>query len=274
MKKDLKYAELETLRLSQTELWFLLLQFGPGVVLGFKDPTQGLLAKEINELGNQCFNSLHQRNLVQGIYPNQLRMDPKVSELIKGIHRPLHTVVCAAQQEPTAPTIVCAYHYTVHSIILLQEIGARMYNVSKTRSWGAIRQFLIAPFKDELPNADQGAPYRVSIEKLDVLRNSLAHGDNNSAQILLKDSGLESEDLTALLSALKNSQLKMSLLVFYHRQDPERQITKGFSVLAHERRIWLLELVGTQSDVASIRTISRGKLVERIRNILPRMETA
>lgn len=243
-------------------------------MLGFKDPVQGLVIEDMIKQSDFAFKGLVERGLIRGNRPDQFEIAPAVSKLVVGIHQPIHTVVCGIQREPTEPTTVCAYHYKFDSIVVLQELEKTKYKISKAESWDAIKQSLISPLGNKSSSVDDGTLMRISRSRLEEATLLVKDRKMNKAESLFHHADLDHKTITDFLTALGRAQVRMSMMVFYHRQSPQRQITKGFSVIAMTPRIWLLEQLGSQLDIVNVRQISKEKLEKRIENILPRLGAA
>ena len=110
------------------DLWLLFSRLGPSTVIGFKDPTRGMLSKEIYEVRSKAYHNLLSKELIQGA-KESFSIDENLLELIKSIIFP-NKVIIVTSQSDNKSVVVDNYYFSKKLIVNLMTSDLENYQIS------------------------------------------------------------------------------------------------------------------------------------------------
>jgi len=255
--------------LSSQELWCLLSQFAPGVVLGFEDPTRGLLASEVRRLSEQALQRLLARGYVRRVSDQEIALDEVVAGMAQALVRPRHTVLATLQTQSADPVLL-SYHYGPGLVVELAAPEPGSCRLSALPG----REDVLRRLRSLVPDGEYLArrPQRFELPEASLreARRLLAAGQADEASGKLRENGLQEDHLQALLPALQFPVYNLAVAVVADRDKPREQSVRGFAVLAGERDLWLMRPHGDQdAPVVELCATCSGALYDLIVQVLP-----
>jgi len=221
----------QELQLTKMEFWFLLTQFSPCSILGFPNPTQGLLTKDIDKIYNDCLQQLSQRDLIRILSENELAIETSAASLFEELVHPKQTLLVTIKNKDE-----CEVHYfdfCHHSIIHRYEESSGNYKLIVCNNQKEIVNLIIGSKRKALKKE---VIRTVKIPKEEYER--LAKAIEN------KDAAYGSSSLDQELNFdLWNPDENIALTLVQRADQNQGVREKGFGVLFANNKAWVLEMV-------------------------------
>jgi hypothetical protein len=234
----------EKLHLSKYELWFLFSLVAPAGIVGFRNPVSGMLTEDMFPLAQEASFSLLDKGLIY-VDAGKITIEDGVEQLIRGLAKPDLSILVGSKVSNAPNEIVRSFNFDRGRIILLEELVDRTYVISNLDTKEEMLDIFTEPFVGKIFWApDNTNPILVTEEKIVELQNLIsAFANADEIQNILKNIEGDEQSKNHFLATLQNPILRCSCLGFTNRNDPRTNDVQGFSFIAGERYIWLLELV-------------------------------
>lgn len=227
------------INLSTPELWLLLSQFGPAVVLGIEDPYLGWLADEVKDAHQKAAQSLLERGLAQPVDSGTIDVDDDLLALTEIIAHPQHTAIL--QVSSRAGDGAQRYFYLSDTRAVERiDVEDGKQQLNSIPADGALVKCLADLMRSGPPRVGRGMAFSLPEETLFKAAEFAAQGDENAIDEALTASGLTDSNAAALKLALTHPMANASLAVIINIGKPEVQHVSGFGILESEQDLWLL----------------------------------
>jgi hypothetical protein len=225
--------------LNTGEFWFLLQQFGTGIVLGLKNPYLGWLIEEIEDANRTALRSLVDRDIVRVISKNQIEIDDMLASIIKTCLHPQQTVISQFQDSKG----VDKQHYIYFGNNLIVEHiefkrGQHFLTAIKDRY--ALLAHLSEVLRLSSEVASRGKKFRLPEQVLFESRSLCSQGQARKALNYLKKEKLSEVNAALLARALTNPVANSAFAAIRNQDQPQIQNVKGFALLEGENDFWIM----------------------------------
>ena len=260
---------ISQLHLSRYELWFLLSHTTPATVVGFRNPTAGLLVEDTFPLIQEASFSLLNKDLIYVDVNNQIKIRDNLGTLLHTITTPQHTVLIAFQLNDDKKEKVRSFNFDGIHTTFLKELTDGSYNISQLESKEDLLSQVTEPFSDKVFRAPDTKPLHFLQDDI-VLAQQLFEGSkvDEAKNYLDKARGEESSKLH-LLETLQNPSIRFSLIGFMERNNPQKNYINGFSIVAGERYVWLFEIIDEKEKIVRVSKIALKDMNEKIISMMP-----
>lgn len=251
---------------TDNEFWFLLTLFAPSLVIGFCDPTKGMLREEILELRQKVSDKLSERKIIQREKNKIYITDPLHSYCWQMTHA--ERVLLISLKNKNGPTTTLAIYPSSDQFV-----------VSTTRKGSADIEVFFASegeiFKRifGMKGAGREEPLVESVglnieqEKITQAHRLIRDGDIESAARLANNSD-QTELWQSYLNTIKEPEITCAIIAFTNCQSSTDMHTKGFSFLTDKENCWIVEPNNEDQRIASIRNSTKQAVQQRIRIFL------
>ena len=253
---------------SQNELWLLLTHFSPSVIVGFQDPTTGLLVDEIDQLRENARKRLIDRGLIHSAKDDGFSIDASIRDQMKLITNPEHSVLAGIQTAKNG-LVVHSYHYGQKTIVHLVENGEGQYQIEIVDDCKAIVIILMEFYQTSIFLVDHSNPFYLPEKSIEEIRSLCAVGKLQEAHQTLEKVSSGEIVPKEFFSVLHTPTVNMSLVIFTDRHKKERTQVKGFAVLANDHSLWILEPTDEKDNLVRITRATKADLEQKIDTSLP-----
>ncbi len=244
-------------QLTKYELWYLISLTPQTTVIGFRNPTAGMLMEEIFPLIQDASFSLLDRDLIFMDTNNNMRVKEGLDRLIDSLTSALHTILivfCFANEKKET---IRSFNFREGYSTMLEETENGHYQLTELSKEEMFSLFT-EPFSDKVfwpPDTD---PLYFSQEDISLMQGS----ESKSPIHDIEESKLN------FLETLQNPLLRFSCMIFWERNNFKNNTIDGFSVIAGSRYLWILEVVDDTKKVVCASKNSMKDFNQRIRSLI------
>ena len=254
--------------LSAEELWFIAQNIGPGIMIGFKDPTEGLLTTQKKELVELAKISLTEKQIITEVDDAHYIIDDEVGESVRGLLNPKHTLLTGFVDN-LSNVHVCSFNFVDEKIFVLDEVNTGEYKLHWNFDRGEISRELLENLGQKIFMYKEDVSFNASETTISAARELISKNDLKGAQALFMGQNIQESYINSFLDAQQNLQKSFSFVLFKNRNNPDRSKVNGFAVLISKMNLWILELVNEQEKISKVRQISKQQLIKRFATLLP-----
>lgn len=255
--------------LSKYELWFLLSQKPSTVVIGFQNPMLGMLTEDMFPLIQEASFSLLDRDLIFADSNNQIEVKDVLGSLIHALTVPQHTILVAFRLNNDIKEMVRSFNFENNYTALLEEIGDGSYALRKIESKKNLLSLVTEPFSNKIFWSPDTDPLLFSEEEITLMQKSIEASSTDEARIHLETARGDEQSKIHLLETLQKPSVRFSLVGFMDRNDLRKNYVNGFSIIAGDRYIWLLEIVDESEKLVRVSKITLKDLNKKLSSIIP-----
>lgn len=227
------------IHLSSEELWFLLSQFGPAVILGMENPYLGWLANEIEAAHKAALKSLVDRDLVRMVSKDEIALDETLATMVAACAQADHSLIVQRQRADGAGQR-SHVHFANGLIVEHQETEPGRHRLMAVRDRQALTDLLAIVLQSDSRAADEGESFDIAEQVLFEARDLCSQGHAQRAVALLVSRGLNDEMAAQLTKVLASPTASSSVVVLVNRAEAETQHVRGFAVLEGQHRMWIV----------------------------------
>ncbi len=253
--------------LSRFELWFLFHLSGEGIVLGFKDPTIGMLTEEISEKIVATKRNLLKHEIISDNDHGEIKIQPEIKEILKSILTSQHSVIVHQRIGNTNITTRTIF-FNFQSIVVLENIIGDNYRLTKFKNITDVKSLIMEYINDIVYMNKYHCDFNIQVDDLEQIRIILST-PNHFSDALNMPNTLKKKDLNLFRDTIQSQIYAASIIVYNNLQKHETKIPKGFSIIACDKYLWLLEIVDFKEKIARIYNVTKDQLANRIDLILP-----
>lgn len=218
--------------LSTDELWFLLNQFGPGTVVGLKNPYPGWLIEEIEDQMRAAINRLLERGMATLTSPETMDVDDTLYGWVQTMAHPEHTLIVTGSPERHI-------YYGETGLVEHTTLNEGTHNLRAIVGQEELLEILNGPLAQQ-SQAQGGQPFEIEEDVLMTAGRCAGQGDHAGMQAALDGTNLPEGARTELATALLQPAGNVSFSIICFQNDPERQQVRGFGLLEGGGRLWIM----------------------------------
>lgn len=251
------------------DLWFLLSCYAPSVIIGFEDPTRGLLASEVRLLRKQAYQSLVSRDFVRPVSDREIALDRAIATMIQVLAHPKHTLVISSERR-RAGSWFRSYHFGRGLVVELNAAEPGEYRLSALRDGKEVERRLLKLARLTQPQTSRSMTLQLPQALLGETRRLLSSGKIEPARRLLRENGADARWIEAFLPTLRSPVVNLALAALYNRHHPATQEARGFAVIGGKLDLWLLRIESDQPTSEVVVSAASPVLVTRlVRELIP-----
>ena len=228
------------MKISTTELWFLLNQFTPTFVLGIENPYSGWLVDEIENENKNAIKSLLSKGFADQLDDKTLDIDDTLYDMVKICAHPNHTVILQISL-PNNESQQLFYHFGENEIIEHTTDNNGEHNLQKVPSMDDFLSQIISSLNLDPEIVGDGQPIKLSENVLSKSIEFLSNQNDEAFETCLQDAGLNSIEISKLGNALRNPLANSSIAILLNQENPDSQQVRGFGMLQSNSDFWLLQ---------------------------------
>ena len=262
------------LELDEDELWFLLSQYGSGIIVGVQDPYHGRQVEEIRAANETAFQSLVQRGILQLASENEVFLAEWILSLLGVCHHPVHSLIVQYQVAggPLRRTFI---HYGENLIVKLCETKPYHYHLRVVPDQEALLDLFDEAICSDTNPLSGGREFRLTASALYKARELCIKGDLQRAEKMMTSAGLAEEQAHRLTRSLYKPVRNTSVIVIANRNTTETQHIRGFSILEGADDLWIMDPYEENGEeVITFISTNAEKVWARFLEILPRRSDA
>lgn len=263
-----------TLELDEDELWFLLSQYGSGIIVGMYDTYHGRRSEEIRAANETAFQSLVQRGILQLASENEVFLAEWIISLLGVCHHPDHSLIVQYQVagEYLRRTFI---HYGSNLIVELCETEPHKYHLRIVPDQEALLDLFDGFLCSDTNSMSGEREFRLTTSALFRARDLCSKGNLQGAEKALISEGFEEEQAQRLTRSLYKPVRNTSVIVIANRNTFNTQYVQGFSILEGPDNLWIMEPYEENGEeVIVFIPANMEKVRARFREILPRRSNA
>lgn len=260
---------LNSIELEGHELWFLLSQYGPGIIVGMGDPYQGWTKEQASRAGEDAFRSLLRRGILLPASEHEVFVPTPITKALQACHQAENTLIVQFQE--SAGSLVRRYFHFFDGVILeMAETANDRYQLRFVPSAAQLAEELSAPLRAESTAITSGHPLLLEADQFDRIRSLCADGAVEVATELLSEANVEAELAERLAADLARPVASGAFVAICSRQTPSGNEVAGFAILEGRNSIWILEPRGQGSPGEVQLTAADPQMVrDRFLKLLP-----
>lgn len=255
--------------LSQIELWFLLSQSEDATVIGFRNPMTGWLREDMFPLIQEATYSLISKKIINTDVNGEIKLHKSVEEIVQVLTNAHHTILVGNRLMNEKKETTRSFHFAGKLASLMEELPNESYLLKSIEETDEIQSLIIEPLSDKMfwaPDTDQ---FYLSQDDLLLLYKSVEDANFDDANEHLARGNGDDRSKTHFLDTLQRPVVRLSFVGFYDRNDPTRNRVDGFSMIAGERYLWVLEIVDDENKITRISKISMKDLNRKLNLLIP-----
>lgn len=251
------------------ELWYLISLLSPTTVIGFSNPTAGMLVEDLFPLIQEATFSLLDNGFIYADSNNQLRVRDKLGSLIHALAAPQHTYLIAFRLNNYQKELVRSFNFEGKHGVLLQELVDGSYLLQEIESKDHLLFLVTEPFSDKVFWAPDTEPLYFSQKEIEEIQQLADAEKMNEVKRNLEVAKGDEQSKIHLLETLRAPCIKYSYIRFMDRNNPQKHNVDGFAVLAGEHYVWILEIIDEAKKLVQVSKIMLKDLNKKFTSSIP-----
>jgi len=265
------YSSLE---LDEDELWFLLSEYGSGIIVGMYDIYHGRRSEEIRAANETAFQSLVQRGILQLASENEVFIAGWIISLLGACHHPDHSLIVQYKVVGESPRRAFI-HYGNNLVAELYETQTNKYHLRIVPDQEALLDLFDGVLCSDTNSLCGEREFRLTASTLFRARDLCFKGNLQGSEKALIAEGFEEEQAQRLTRSLYKPVRNASVIVIANRNTVNTQYVQGFSILEGSDNLWIMEPYKENGEeVIAFIPANMEKVRARFREILPRRSNA
>ena len=265
-KADTSRYDNHSTDVCKTELWFLLACFAPAALVGFPDPTRGLLAAEIAGLQSAALTSLQERKLLSLDVDGRVAIESTLTAQVETVARAVHTVHVMERHDKET---VRSYHYGPRGIVSLEADGAGSWRLASVADRQGIVERILSSLLSQVFFSGEQLSVCLASETLQKAKALHMQGQVGRSVQCLDQKGMPAADAGELVSDLQSPRRHIDIAILRDRDNPGTTKTRGLVILAGGVSLWLLETCDESGQSVIVSRVSKAVLQHRVASLLP-----
>lgn len=256
---------------SDFELWYLFSLMSPSAVIGFRNPVAGMLLEDMFPIVQEVSYSLLDRDLIYvDVVGGEIRIRDPLSLFIKAVAAPQHTILLGHKLEDSEKEKIRSINFRNNNIIVLDEHVNGLFRLDVVAS-NDVLSSILEPFVDRVFWAPDSDRFLIPQDDLVLIHDRVKAGAIDQAEAVLLSTTGDDRSKKHFLDTVQRAPVRFSLVAFLDRDKPRSKRVDGFSIVAGEQYIWLMEIVDEEQKVVSVSKISLKDLNKKIQSFLVTM---
>lgn len=251
------------LNFSNYEFWYLCSLMSPGVVIGFRNPMTGLLTEDMFPLIQEASSSLYDKDVIQVDTNSQIAIKEPTASLIRTISTPHTTILLTYRLNGNQKENIKSLHFDGRRVVLLEELEGDTYRIEDIDNKEDLISQLSQPFLDKIFWAPDTGNLNFPQSAMTNMQKGIENGDLAKAKENLEQVTGDEQSMLHFWETVQDPMIRYSLVGFINRNDPQKSNVNGFSILAGEHYIWLLEIIDEENS-ARVSKITLKELKKKI----------
>ncbi len=256
-------------QLSAYELWVLLSRGQSRTVIGYRNPMSGLLTDDAFPLVQEATQSLLDKDLIEFDSEANVKLKGVLTNIVGTFASPRHTLLIAFRLNGSNIETVRSININGAQSVLLQELPDGNYLMQEVGDKNDMISIIAEPFSKKVFWAPDTDPLLVAQDDMVQIQVSLAAGDVNSAKRLVEKSEGDDESKLHLLKSLQAPKVNYTLIGYIDRDNPQMNRVDGFTIIADDHYIWLIEIVDDAKKISRVSKITMKSLSRKIAAMIP-----
>lgn len=258
-----------TFKLTSYELWYLISLVSPATVIGFRNPMTGMLVEDMFPLVQEASFSLLDKDLIYADSSNQIKIKDDIGHLINVITKPQHTYLIALRINHDQKEMVRSFNFQEKHAVLLEELADSYYSLHEIESKDDLLSRATDPFLDKVFWAPDTDPLYFSQEEIATIQQLADRSETIEIQKHVETAKGDERSKIHLLETLQRPLVRYSCIRFSDRNDPKKNAVDGFSVLAGEHYVWILEIIDETENTVRVSKITLKDLNKKTESLFP-----
>jgi hypothetical protein len=255
--------------LTRYELWYLISLISPATVIGFRNPTAGMLVEDMFPLMQEASFSLLDKDLIYADSNSQIKIKKDLERLIYAVALPQHTVLVVFRLENNNKEIIRSFNFQSEQVVLLEELVDDSSSLCKIETNLDMLSLVTEPFLDKVFWAPDTDPLYFSEEEITTIQQLADRSETIEIQKHVETAKGDEQSKIHLLETLQRPLVRYSCIRFSDRNDPKKNAVDGFSVLAGEHYVWILEIIDETENTVRVSKITLKDLNKKTESLFP-----
>jgi hypothetical protein len=231
---------LNAIELDERELWFLLSQYGPGVIVGTGDPYQGWTMEKATRASEEAFRSLLRRGILLPASEHEVFVPTPITKALQACHQAENTLIVQFQ-ESGGSLVRRFFHFFDGMILEMAGTGNARYRLGFVPSAAQLTEEMSALLRADSTAITGGHPLVLEADQFDRIRRLCANGAVDAATELLSEATVETELAERLVADLAKPLASGAFVAIKSRRAPSGNEVAGFAILEGSHSIWIME---------------------------------
>lgn len=255
-----------TFNFTEYEIWYLISLMPQATVIGFRNPTTGMLVEDMFPIIQEASFSLLDKDFIYADSNNELKIRDDLGSLIRTLVAPQHTWLIAFRRDSNQRELVRSFNFDMNRAVLLEELDEGSYFLQEIESKDRLLFLSAEPFSDKVFWAPDTEPLYCSQSKAEEFQRLADVKEMEEVKKVLENVQGDELSKTHLVETLQTPKVKYSYIRFMDRDNSQRGSVDGFAVLAGEHYVWILEIV---DEAKKLVRISKTELKDLNKKFIP-----
>lgn len=240
-----------SVELSNYELWYLLSLETPTTVIGFRNPVIGMLTEDMFPIIQEVSFSLYDHGVIIVDGNSQITIKEPLAKLLHCIATPTTTLLLAYRQNDNQKENIKSFHFDGNQVVLLEEMNNGSYRIKGFENSDELKTLLSEPFLDKIFWAPDTGSLYFSRDAMTEMQKAIEDGSVKDAKEYLEQATGDEPSKVDFWNTVQSPMIRYSLVGFMDRNDFHKSNVNGFSVIADEHYVWLLELTDDEGQACA-----------------------
>lgn len=258
-----------TFNFTRYELWYLISLVPPTTVIGFRNPTAGMLVEDMFPLIQEASFSLLDNGFIYADSNNQLRVRDELGSLVHALAAPQHTYLIAFRLNNDQKELVRSFNFEGKHRVLLEELVDGSYLLQEIESNDHLLFLVTEPFSDKVFWAPDTESLYFSQKEIEEIQRLADAKNMDEVKAALEVAKGDEQSKTHLLETLQAPRIRYSFIRFMDRDNLQRNNIDGFAILAGEHYVWILEIIDEAKKLVQVSKITLKDLNKKFTSSIP-----
>lgn len=258
-----------TFNFTEYEIWYLISLIPQATVIGFRNPTTGMLVEDMFPIIQEASFSLLDKDFIYADSNNELKIRDDLGSLIRTLVAPQHTWLTAFRLNYDQKELVRSFNFKGTHMVLLEEIIDGSYLLQEIESKDRVFSLITEPFSDKVFWAPDTEPLYFSQNELEEIQQLSDAKNMDEVKAALEATKGDEQSKTHLLETLQAPRVRYSYIRFMDRDNPQKNNIDGFAILAGEHYVWILEIIDEAKKLVQVSKITLKDLNKKFTSSIP-----
>lgn len=251
------------MKLTTTELWFLLLRHDIDMVLGFANPVRGMLVQDILLLMERTTASLQDKGIIE-LSQDDILIRQDVAALLFVIASASSPLLCIRRTSDGEQ--VRSYYSSGLKIVEIAIDDGQTCTLSSITTRDAVVDSIIATFKYKMAFAPESPPIHLTHDTYEVMKNMEKFDYKQVSEI--QTATVPEHVWEDLHQSMIHSTEGLVLLTDENDKLPDPVSLNGFSLFYSGAYLWCVEAASHSEYMYRASQVSKSQVKERILRML------
>lgn len=249
-------------QITNYELWLLLTTISPISIVGFQNPTVGMLMKDIRVAASQASKSLQAKKLITIGPEGDIIPSQELTGFLDLLHNADDSFLISTRIVSESVERVFSFHTKSNQVLFLIELENHDYCLQRVWPKSLCVTMTLVPFSPQSYSKTVEGRLIIGADELLEIQQAVKEGNHDIALSKLLKAHGEEKVKTRFFESLTATEINLSFIAFKERSNPRKASVDGFALIADKQVMWIMEVVDEDQNIVAIKSISRDDLIE------------